>query len=998
MRNLRNQFFILLASVLAMLILTIFVPDAVQQPVLASTNSEGALQVIKGGTAGGFCPLKHTDVKAGISGFIARVTVTQEFENPSTEKIEAVYTFPLPQDSAVDDMTITIGSRTIIGQIKRREEAAAIYHQAINQGKVAALLDQERPNIFSQTVGNIPPGETINVAISYTVRLKYEDGAYEFSFPMVVGPRYIPGSMAIGKQGGGFAPDTSEVPDASKITPPVAHPGTRAGHDISIALNLDAGVPIQDLRSPSHEIDVDRTGASSAVVRLHNQTEIPNKDFVLRYNVAGAAIAEGLLTHTVPMPARVVPASMNGSVATANGYFTLILQPPDRFRESDVTPKELVFVMDSSGSMSGFPTEKSKRLIDYAIDGLYPGDTFNVIKFSGETAILFDEPVYPTAANVSKAKQFVNANWGGQGTEMMKAIRAALAPSDSQDHLRIVVFLTDGYVGNDMEIISEVQKHPNARVFAYGIGSSVNRFLLDKMAEAGRGEVEYVSAKQDDKEAEAAANKLYERLRAPLLTDISLDFGSLPVAEVYPQKIRDLFSARPVIITGRYTAPAQGTIRLKGKRAGDPYSREIPVSFPAVQSDNPVVASLWAREKIDDLMSQDWSGAQQGNMRKDLQEQVTNIGLEYRLMTQFTSFVAVEERVVTEGGKPKRIQVPVELPEDVQYEQGWSGGTSRDALNAPAKMMTYLAAPPPAASAVGVAGGIPGGQMGGVLGGIIQAAPANASASNATGSGSGVGSGQGPGVGPGWGGGVGGGVYRVGGGVSAPRPIHAPEAVYSGEARKANIQGTVVLWAIVGADGRTTNIRVQRSLGMGLDEEAIKAVRHWTFEPAKKDGKPVAVQVNVEVTFMKGKSTNTVTPVAGWSTTPETPKPTRAIDTKLSPQLVAAYDCWQSQADKAKAATACKLTDGKVLVRVIITGDPAVALQQLQAAGFELQPATVKSQFVGRIAVEKLAALAEIAAVKFVSSESHEGKAEGRFTLTPLKPTAGLNGAPSSTR
>lgn len=515
MRNLRNQFFILLAALATMLILTVFVPESVQQPVLAATGStEGSMQVIRGGNAGGFCPLKHTDVKVGISGFIARVMVTQDFENNSAEKIEAVYTFPLPQDSAVDDMTITVGSRTIVGQIKRREEATAIYQQAIKQGKVAALLDQERPNIFSQTVGNIPPGETIKVAISYTVRLKYEDGAYEFSFPMVVGPRYIPGTMAIGKQGGGFAPDTCEVPDASKVTPPIALPGTRAGHDISIALNLDAGVPIQELRSPSHEIDIERTGASSAVVRLRNASEIPNKDFIFRYNVAGTAIAEGLLTHTAPMPARVVPASLNGSAATANGFFTLILQPPDRFRESDVTPKELVFVLDSSGSMNGFPEEKSKRLIDYAIDGLYPGDTFDVIKFSGDTAILFDQPVYPTAANVAKAKEFVNATWGGQGTEMMKAIRAALAPSDSQDHVRIVVFLTDGYVGNDMEIISEVQKHPNARVFAYGIGSSVDRFLLDKMAEAGRGEVEYVSAKQDDMEAEAAANKLYERLRA----------------------------------------------------------------------------------------------------------------------------------------------------------------------------------------------------------------------------------------------------------------------------------------------------------------------------------------------------------------------------------------------------------------------------------------------------------------------------------------------------
>ncbi len=941
MRSLRNQFVILVAVLSAVLMLSIFAPHSIEQQALAASSSEGSLQIFKGGKPGGFCPLKHTDVKAGISGFVARVTVTQQFHNPSTEKIEAVYTFPLPQDSAVDDMTIKIGSRTIVGQIKRREEAAKIYQQAIKEGKTAALLDQERPNIFTQTVGNIPAGEQIDVSISYTVRLKYEDGAYEFSFPMVVGPRYIPGTPT-GQQGGGFSPDTNKVPDASKITPPIAPPGTRAGHDISIAVMLDAGVAIQDLRSPTHDIDVDRTGASSAVVRLHNESEIPNKDFILRYNVAGGEIAEGLLTHTAPMPARMVTASANGSAVTANGYFTLILQPPARFNESDVTPKELVFVIDSSGSMSGFPIEKCKRLIDHAIDGLYPGDTFNVIKFSGETAILFDEPVYPTADNVRKAKEFVNANWGGQGTEMMKAIRAALAPSDSQDHLRIVVFLTDGYVGNDMEIIGEVQKHPNARVFSYGIGSSVNRFLLDKMAEEGRGEVEYVSAKQDEKEAEAAANRLYERLRAPLLTDISIDFGSLPVADVYPKKTRDLFSARPVIITGRYTSGAEGTLRLNGKRAGQPYSREIPVSFPALKAENPVVASLWAREKIDDLMSQDWNGAQQGNMRKDLQEQVTQIGLEYRLMTQFTSFVAVEERVVTEGGKPKRVQVPVELPEDVQYEEQWSdkaNGALRTPMAIPSKVAVSAAmiAPPPMAG---------------------------------TGSGGGIGSGNGPGVGPGHGGGIGGGVYRVGGGVSAPKAINAPDPSYSDEARRASVGGIVVLHAIVGTDGRVTDVKVVRSLGMGLDEKAVEALRLWTFDPAKKDGKPVSAQVTVEMSFSSGQSAAKLSSVPGTQIEASAPKKPRAIDTKLSPQLVAAYDCWQGQVDKSKATVACKLSGGKLLVRVVVTGDPATALQQLQAAGFDpLSGQSGAKQIVGRITVEKLAAIAEMSFVKFVTEQ-----------------------------
>ena len=269
----------LLLSFLILALLILFITIA-QSPVAAAESpTGGSLQLVSNGKPAGFCPLRHTDVKVALSGFIARVQVSQEFENPSSKAVEAIYTFPLPQDAAVDDMTIEVGQRTIRGVIKRREEAAAIYEKAIRQGQTAALLNQERPNIFTQSVGNIPPGEAIRVAISFVSRLKYEDGGYEFVFPTVVGPRYIPGQQPISKKGEGFSPDTNQVPDASKITPPVTPPETRAGHDISISVALDAGVPIQAIRSPSHKIDVNQTGASSAVVRLKNESVIPNKGF-----------------------------------------------------------------------------------------------------------------------------------------------------------------------------------------------------------------------------------------------------------------------------------------------------------------------------------------------------------------------------------------------------------------------------------------------------------------------------------------------------------------------------------------------------------------------------------------------------------------------------------------------------------------------------------------------------------------------------------------------
>ena len=641
---------ILFALLLSLTSLYFLKPVSVE----AAGATSGSLRILgKNGSVTGTCPLQHTEVRGAIDGFLARVTVTQTFANPAAQNIEAVYTFPLPDNAAVDDMTIQVGQRTVRGVIKKREEARAIYEHAKETGHVAALLDQERPNIFTQAVANILPGEQVVVTISYLQSLEYEDGAYQFVFPMVVGPRYVPG-QATGQQAGGWSPDTDKVPDASKITPQVALSGTRAGHDISIELAIDAGVPIQQLYSGSHEVDVLRTGPSSATVKLQNRAEIPNKDFILKYDVAGGQISDAVMSQAVA----------NGK-ADSGGYFTLILQPPARVPESDITPKELVFVLDTSGSMSGFPLEKGKQLISRALDELYAGDTFNIITFSGDTHILFPEPVFPTAENLRRAKTLLNSRQGGGGTEMMKAIRAALVPSDSQDDLRVVCFVTDGYVGNDLEIIGEVQKHDNARVFAYGIGTGVNRFLIEGMAKAGRGESEVVTL--NDK-ADEAAHRLYARLRSPLLTDVSIDWQGLPVTDVYPRRVPDLFSGKPLVVSGRYTAAARGSIKIHGKRAGEYFVREVPVTLSGGAGSDHTLASFWARRKIDDLMSQDWTGLQNGNMKQAVQKEITQIGLDYRLMTQFTSFVAVEEQVVTQNGKPQRVEVPVEMPEGVNRE------------------------------------------------------------------------------------------------------------------------------------------------------------------------------------------------------------------------------------------------------------------------------------------------------------------------------------------
>ena len=716
----------------------------------------GELQILDPqGAQVGACPLKYTDVEGDIIGFFGRVTVKQTFHNPLDYKIEAVYVFPLPQDAAVDDMTMTVGDRRIIGRIKPREEAREIYEAARAAGHVASLLDQERPNIFTQSVANIEPGAQVVIEISYVETLKYEDGVFQWVFPMVVGPRYIPG--------GGSAPapqtkgtPTSQVPDADKITPPVTPKGTRAGHDISMTVHIDAGLELFELKSELHEIVATTDGPTRTTVTLKNETTIPNRDFVLRYRLSTDEIADAFLVHG----------------DERGRFFTLILQPPRRVVPDQLVPRELTFVLDTSGSMRGFPIDKAKEVMAKAIDAMQPFDTFNLITFAGDTRILWSEPRPNTPENRADAQAFLASRSGAGGTEMMKAINAALIqagasarpltpeelaglPADGrkvvlrihvdeiinwpplnvestwtglavnppagkvfemqnvpvgadpqgreylilegqwqyklgrrilkvEDHtwtdeapvkpnaIRVVCFMTDGYVGNDMAIIDAVKNNAaTTRVFSFGIGNSVNRFLLDGMARAGRGEVEYVTL---ESQADAAVERFHERILAPVLTDIEIDWGELPVADVYPKHYPDLFSAKPLVIHGRLTGPAKGKITLRGNTGGGPLEDQIEVTAPDDAADHDSLATLWARAKVADLMMKDMGAMQTGAFPDDLKAQITNLGLEFRLMTQFTSFVAVEELFVTVGGEPVRVDVPVEMPDGVSYEGVFGGG------------------------------------------------------------------------------------------------------------------------------------------------------------------------------------------------------------------------------------------------------------------------------------------------------------------------------------
>lgn len=617
-------------------------------PVAASEMvGPGSLNVIaKPGEKLRDCPLEHTDVEGWIVGEVAHVRVTQRFANPYREPIEAVYVFPLPENSAVNDMVMRIGKRTIRGVIKTREQARETYEHAKRAGKTASLLEQERPNIFTQSVANIMPGDAIEITIWCLQDLRYDSGRYEFTFPMVVGPRYLPGGALPGPQtGGGWSPDTERVPDASRITPPVLKPDERTGHDISLKLHLDAGVPAYDVASKSHDVVVDSYRGQPLIVSLADHETLPNKDFSLSWRVAGERAEVGLLTNH----------------DERSGYFTLILQPKATFDAAEITAKEMVFCLDTSGSMSGLPLQKSKEVVKQCLQQMGPHDTFQVVRFAADCSTFRPEPVPATPANVQEALDFVDRMEGSGGTEMLGGIEASLALPEDRRRMRIVAFLTDGYIGNESEILARIEsKLGNARIFSFGIGSSVNRYLLVKMPQLGRGFAQFV---RQDEDPDEAVRTFVGRIARPYLTDIDIDWGGLDVVDVYPPYVPDLFADQPVILHGRYETPGAGVITIRGTVAGQPWETRVQVSLPADQPENEAVAILWARAAIEDMLDQMHSGE-----NEKLKSAITDLALAYRLMSPYTSFVAVEEKVVNRGGQQVTVQVPVPMPEGVRYE------------------------------------------------------------------------------------------------------------------------------------------------------------------------------------------------------------------------------------------------------------------------------------------------------------------------------------------
>lgn len=660
--------------VFAMAALTLWSnPIAGPSPAQARSPEEnaapGQLTILdKNGRPTVLCPLEGTKVDAEIDGFGARVTVVQTFTNPSKIPIEAIYTFPLPADAAVDRMRMQVGSRIVEGEIKRREEARAIYDAAKAAGQVASLLDQERPNIFTQSVANIVPGAKVRVEISYVQLLKFEEGQFEFSYPMVVGPRFIPES----------------TPDPNKVTPPYVPKGTRSGASIELNVRLQAGAPIRSLESVLHEVKRVNSGPAACTISLAKKDEIPNKDFILRYGVSTDSIQDALLTHWDPK---------------RGGTFTLVLMPPKNPQPEQIAPKEVIFVMDQSGSQNGFPIEKSRELTLKLIDKLNPSDTFNVLGFANKVNPLWPEPRPFTPENRQEAENFVKGLLANGGTQLLQAVNGALGIPEDRERMRIVVFNTDGFVGNDFEILDAIQKHRGfARMFTFGIGNGVNRFLIDAMSAEGKGDSEIVTLSEA---ADPAVERFIRRTRNPILTGVQVEFEGVVVDDVLPAAIPDVFSEKPVIVKGRYAKPGKGTILLSGKLGSELWSKQIEFTLPDQGNAGSAIATLWARAKVDDLMRQNWRAVAERRPDWNPEKEIVSIALDYGLMTQYTSFVAVEKKVVNVGGKQRTVAVPVDMTAGVNLAPA-----EREAN------LRFRAAPGASAIGGGGSGGFGGGSGG----------------------------------------------------------------------------------------------------------------------------------------------------------------------------------------------------------------------------------------------------------------------------------------------
>ena len=578
-------------------------------------------------TKGAQIPLKTTQTHVEIAGTIAHVRTTQVYHNLGDIPIEAQYVFPLSTQAAVHRMQMSIGGRTINAKIFEREEAQKVYQTALDEGKRAAKLDQDRPNVFQMKVGNIMPGDEVTIDIYHTEMLVPIRGKYQFVAPAVVGPRFV-GESTVQEE-------SFNMPYTSK--------GASDTFDFGLTLNLNAGIIIQNIGSSSHDVNISYTDATTAVVSLSEKNRNPaNRDFILNYSLRGGEIQSGLLLYE------------HGD----EHFFAYRMEPMEKVKLEDIPSREYLFIVDVSGSMNGYPLEISKELMRNLLCNLRMTDTFNVQLFASSSTLFSLAPVEATTQNIEAAIRFLSEGQGGGGTQLLDALKRSYElPRKDPGSARSMVIITDGYVSVEKEAFELIKSHlDQANVFTFGIGSGVNRYLIEGMAKVSNSASFIATTKAA---SEDVAKDFKDYIATPLMTQVKIKAKGFDIYDVAPASIPDVFAARPITFYGKYRGKAQGKLILTGYQGKKKIKQEFKVSEGNLSTKNKALRYLWARKKIEELDDYNTLFGQ------GLKDSVIALGLKYNLATQYTSFVAVDETVVNEDGSMKTVKQPLSMPAHV---------------------------------------------------------------------------------------------------------------------------------------------------------------------------------------------------------------------------------------------------------------------------------------------------------------------------------------------
>ena len=576
-------------------------------------------------------PLKKTKADVRISGIIADVMVTQHYVNEGSQPINACYVFPASTQAAVYGMKMKIGNQLITARIQERKAARQTFEKAKKEGKSASLLDQERPNVFTMSVANILPGDRVEIELRYTELLIPTAGIYEFVYPTVVGPRYS------------NTPEAA-APESDKwVKSPYLKEGNKPTSAFNIAVDITGGVPVEDIACVTHKIRTVWPERNTASVTLdESEADSGNRDFILKYRLTGKKIHSGLMLYR----------------GEDENFFLLMVQPPHHIRTSDIPAREYIFVVDVSGSMYGFPLDISKRLLQNLISGLRPTDRFNVVLFSGRSVTMSPASVSASQENIDHAIRLIDGQQGSGGTELFEALKTAVSIPRKTNVSRSVILVTDGYISAEKEALRLIRESlNNTNFFSFGIGSSVNRYLIEGIAHAGQGEP-FVVTRQEG--AAAAAEKFRNYIASPLLTGIGVSFEGFQAYDVEPEKIPDMFAERPVALIGKWRGNPEGRITITGQNGNNSYSQSLDLASIEPSDKNAALRQLWARKKLFFLSDFNTAYGDDGN-----KEEIINLGMQYNLLTAHTSFVAVHEVVRNPEAQSRDIRQPLPLPAGV---------------------------------------------------------------------------------------------------------------------------------------------------------------------------------------------------------------------------------------------------------------------------------------------------------------------------------------------